>query len=206
MTQRIRFDIRQAGKRVALVLGLVAAVNLAFYVLYARPAVKAYQSLLASESAQALLDDRRGQVEKRESYLEGLEHAEEDLHFLRSEVLSTRAKRMVPVQAELDALARQFRIDADLVKISNEQLEDEELDRMVITVPLEGGYTALRKFLQAVEQSSKFLIVERVALAQGKQGGVMLQLNITLATYFIAPPELTRPKQQPARRSQGSRA
>ena len=30
-------------------------------------------------------------------------------------------------------------------------------------------------------------MIERVALAEGKEGGVMLQLSITLATYFNTP-------------------
>ena len=55
-------------------------------------------------------------------------------------------------------------------------------------VPLQGGYAALRQFLNAVEESDKFLLVERVVLAQGQDGGVLLQLNITLTTYFDAPP------------------
>ena len=76
----------------------------------------------------------------------------------------------------------------------------------MITVPLEGGYSALRRFLQAVEHSSKFLLVERVALGKGKEGGVLLQLNITLATYFNAPEERLRKKPQPTRRSRRSRA
>jgi len=187
VTQRTRFDIRLAGKRIALVLGVLAAVNLAFYLFFARPAVGEYRSLLQSESGQDQLDDRLEQVEKRESYLGALQQAEDDLLYLRRSVLSTRKERMVAVQEEIKALADQFRIEYDSVHYSNEILTDEKLDRMQVSVPLAGGYSSLRRFLQAVEQSSKFLIVERVALAQGKQGGVMLQLSITLATYFNAP-------------------
>ena len=76
-----------------------------------------------------------------------------------------------------------------------------------MNVPLEGGYPALRRFLQAVEQSDKFLIVERVALAKGKEGGVMLQLNITLATYFNAPADVIERKRRMealARQSRGA--
>jgi len=58
-------------------------------------------------------------------------------------------------------------------------------------VPLEGGYHNLRGFIQAVESSSQFLVIERVVLVRSKEGGVLLQLNITLATYFDAP-ELRR--------------
>ena len=108
------------------------------------------------------------------------------------EVLSTRQKRLIEVQLELVALAEQFSIDVDSVDIENELLHEEELDKLVMSVPLEGGYANLRKFLQAVESSEKFLVVERVALGEGKRGGVMLQLNISLATYFDAPEDVKR--------------
>ena len=87
-----------------------------------------------------------------------------------------------------------------------EYRHDEKLDRLVITVPLEGGYVSLRNFLRAVEHSSKFLLVERVALGKGKEGGVLLQLNITLATYFNAPEHMLSPEQKPGRRNRRARA
>ena len=93
-----------------------------------------------------------------------------------------------------------FSIDLESVSFASEPLYKEDLDRLVMVVPLEGGYTNLRKFLQAVEESDKFLLVERVALAEGREGGVMLQLNITLATYFDLPEELRQ------RRGAGGRA
>ena len=199
MTQRRRFDIRQAGPRIAIVLVILAAVNLAFYLFYVRPVVQEYATLRGAEAGPEQIDERREQVELRESFLGGLEKAEDDLRYLRREVLSTRAERMVAVQAELEALASQFGIEVASVNYNNEILHDEKLDRFVITVPLEGGYSALRRFLQAVEHSSKFLLVERVALGKGKEGGVLLQLNITLATYFNAPEDLLRPKRAPSR-------
>ena len=206
MTQRKRFDIRQAGPRIALALGILAAINLAFYVSYVRPVVKEYATLRGSESGPEQIDERRSQVEKREDFLGGLVKAEDDLRYLRREVLSTRAHRMVEVQSELAVLARRFGIDLTSVNYNNEILVNEKLDRFVITVPLEGGYSALRRFLQAVENSSKFLLVERVALGKGKEGGVLLQLNITLATYFNAPEDLLPKKRQQPRRSKRARA
>jgi Tfp pilus assembly protein PilO len=205
VTQRRRFDIRQAGPRIALVLGVLAAINLAFYLFYVRPVVNEYATLRGSESGPEQIDERREQVEKREAFLGGLKKAEDDLQYLRREVLATRSERMVEVQKELKELTRQFGIDLLSVNYNNEILYDEKLERFQITVPLEGGYSALRRFLQAVEHSSKFLLVERVALGTGKEGGVILQLNITLATYFNAPEDMLRKKTQPTRRSRRTR-
>lgn len=196
----LRFDIRQAGRPIALILGLVAALNLGFFLLYVQPAVGHYRELKASAAGQDRLEERQTEVEQREAFLVRLQQAEEGLRHLRSEVLSTREARMVVVQLELAELAKQFHINLEQVNYGGELLLDEELDRFVIDVPLEGGYAALRRFLQALEQSNKFLIVERVALGKGKEGGVTLQLNITLATYFNAPEDLVQRKREMERR------
>ena len=109
--------------------------------------------------------------------------------------------RLVEVQAEIEDLCGRFDIDLDLVSYDHDRLVAEDLDVMRMEVPLVGGYSALRRFLQAVESSEKFLVVEQISLGKGKDGGVLLQMNITLATYFDAPGEGIAP-----RRGRGGRA
>jgi Tfp pilus assembly protein PilO len=198
--RRLRFDLRQAGGHLRAVLVLWTVANIALYVLLVRPAVREYRNLLEGTGPQQQeLRAQRAEVERRETYLNALVQAEQDLTRLRDEVLSTRERRMVEVQLELKSLADQFGIDLDSVTFESELMRNEELDKLRMVVPLEGGYTNLRRFLQAVESSSKFLVVEGVALGEGKHGGAMLQLNISLATYFDVPPELKRVN-QPERR------
>jgi Tfp pilus assembly protein PilO len=201
--RRNRVDIRQAGRPIQIVLTAWLVLVLAFFFAFVRPKVRAYDTLQrdAGPKLQAL-ERQRAATENREDFLAALKQAEKDLETLRSDVLSTREERMVEVQAELDDLASAFRIDLEQVAFDNEILADEELDRLVMVVPLQGSYSNLRNFLQAVESSEKFLIVERVALAEGKEGGVQLQLNITLATYFDAPAEIRRERK--TRRQKGN--
>ena len=101
-------------------------------------------------------------------------------------MLSTREDRLVAVQQELTRLCAEFRIDINTVSIKNEVLREEGLDRFAMVVPLEGGYASLRRFIQAVEASEKFMVVERVALDGATHGAARrtLHLNITVASYF----------------------
>jgi Tfp pilus assembly protein PilO len=200
--RRKKFDIRQAGRPIQIVLAAWLVLVLAFFFVFARPKVRAYDTLQRDAGPKLeALERQRAATENREDFLAALKQAEKDLAALRSDVLSTREERMVEVQAELDDLASAFRIDLEQVAFDNEIMADEELDRLVMVVPLQGSYSNLRNFLQAVESSEKFLIVERVALAEGKEGGVQLLLNITLATYFDAPAEIRRERK--ARRQAG---
>lgn len=199
-----RFDIRKAGGQAAILVGIALVANIGFYLFWTRPAVQDYKGLLANSPSTESLDEQRQIVEEAERYLEAVQRARSDLTRLRDEVLSTRSQRMVGVQLELARLAQQFQIDLDSVNYENEMLEDEGLERFAMVVPLEGGYTALRRFLQAVEDSEEFIVVERVAIGKGKQGGVLLQLNITLATYFN--PTASRMERDGRRRAAGSGA
>ena len=64
-------------------------------------------------------------------------------------------------------------------------------------VPLTGGYSNLRKFIQAVEGSDEFLVVEQVSLGESADGSQQLILNITLTTYFEAPEALRQETRKP---------
>jgi Tfp pilus assembly protein PilO len=186
--RRVRFDIRQAGPRILILLLVLATLNGGFYLLLTRPKVREYTDLAVGSQPQLTrLEERKQEVETQERFLEALRTAQNDLQRLRQEVLSTRSQRLVEVQQELAALCGQFSIDLESVIFESELLEHENLDKQIMVVPLTGNYANLRRFLQAVESSEKFLLVEQVALTEARMGGVMLELNITLATYFDMP-------------------
>lgn len=188
MATLFKLDIRQMGRRIVTVLLVWLVVNVVVLAVFVRPRVQEFRTL-QDESRPRLeaLAQRQKEVEAEETFVEQLRQAETDLATLREEWLGDRRRRMVPIQLELARLAAQFNVNLERVQYENSELPAEGLERFAMVVPLEAGYGNLRKFLQAVENSDKFLVVERVALGQGKEGGALLQLNITLATYFDAP-------------------
>jgi Tfp pilus assembly protein PilO len=204
MTRRAaRLDLRQAGRQILVALGVVAALNVVFYLTLVQPTVREYRRLADEQKPFRRLSERRDVVEGHEEYRNAVQRAEADLTVLKGEILSTRNQRLVQVRQELAELCERFGIPLDSVTSDNELLLEEELDRYSMNVPLEGNYASLREFLQAVEQSSKFLVVERVSLALGKEGGRELSLNIMLATYFTAPEELIERRRSLGRRRGG---
>jgi len=198
-------DVREVIRATGALLLVVATLNLGFWLFVTRPQVRESERLsVGTDPQQRALLERRVVVEKQEQFLAALERVETDLTRLRDDVLATRETRMIGVQLEVAELCERFGIDWSSVRIDNEILVDEELDRLVMSVPLEGGYANLRRFLQAVEVSDEFLVVEHVALAESNDGGVMLQLNVSLATYFDSPGvrarnRAERPPRGPAR-------
>ena len=185
-----RLDIRRGGRPIVTLFGALAVLNVAFYMGLVEPKVREYQELTEAREPLGELSERQKQVERHEAFRQAVVQAESDLQDLRDGVLSTRNLRLVDVEEELERLCSQFGIDLNSVGYDNDLLLDEELDRFVMNVPLEGNYASLRKFLQAVEDSEEFLVVERVSLARGKEGGRTLSLSINLATYFVAPEDV----------------
>ena len=196
-----RFDVRQAGRILLVAYVSLALINAMFFLLLTRPKVFEYRTMTDKTAPLVLaLSNRETQVDDLEEYLLRLEQAQADLHRLREEILATKNRRMIPVQLELERLAQQFQINSDQVTYENQILEDEDLERFGMVVPLQGGYQNLRSFIQAVESSQQFLVIERVNLVRSREGGVLLELNITLATYFDAP-ELRKVRPEPRRGS-----
>jgi hypothetical protein len=187
VARKPRFDVREASGKILGVLGALLVVNAAVSVLLVRPAVERYRKLTDTSSPQVqALQKREKDVAAQEAYRTALETARDDMRHFAGDVLSTRQRRMIAVQLEVSKLLHEFGIAYNRVQYENEELENGALERFATVVPLAGGYANLRKFLQSVESSDSFLVVERVTLGNGKSGDVV-DLDITLATYFIAP-------------------
>lgn len=188
MTPRKRaFDIREASGRIALVLFALLAADVAVSVLLVRPEVAKYRQLTDETGPHVqVVKEREKDVLSKEAYAASMIKARDDVKHLAGDVLSTKQRRLIAVQMEIDQLEREFGIAYNRVNYENESLDNGAVQRFGIVVPLAGGYTNLRKFLQAVEGSENFLVIERVALGTGKSADVV-ELNITLATYFVNP-------------------
>lgn len=206
--RRVRFDIRESGRALGTVIGVGLLVNVLVFTLWLRPRERAFESLdVDGRPRLETLKRREKVVEAKEAHLQALRDAETSLKTLRSDVLSTRDRRMIATQLEIAGLAREFNVAMERIQNENDILADEGVERFGTLVPLEGGYANLRKFIQAVESSDRFFVVERVALAQGEDGGSVLQLNISLATYFDHPPsrEQLEKREREDRRKAGRR-
>jgi Tfp pilus assembly protein PilO len=186
-----KFDVRGNGRQAAIGLALGLALNAGAYLALVRPHVREAKRLeQESDPRLRQIRDREAEVAAKEKFVQAVETASKDLSALRQDVLSTKRERMIAVQLEVAELASQFGINLERVQYEApdpEQTGKEGLERFGMKVPLKGGYTNLRKFLQAVEASDEFLVIEQVALEGGGVGQQGLELSITLATYFDAP-------------------
>jgi hypothetical protein len=102
-------------------------------------------------------------------------------------MLSTKEDRLVKFQSALIEVGREFNVMPEKVSVGYDELAQEGIEALAVRFPLISGYENLRRVLARLESLDQFLIVREVGLTGAKEGGMALQLNVGVETYFNAP-------------------
>ena len=182
------FDIRQERGKVGVILGAVALLNLVLYLTLNLPRMRK-ESVEASRVAG--VTQNLGEVSRRVGLMKDLDRRYESengkVNTFFNEVLATKDTRMIEIQREVRSIAAGLGMDPETIAYSPELEESVGLIRFGISVPLSGDYRNLRQFINRIENSKNFLIIDAVTLGGARDGGALLDLNIQLSTFFYAP-------------------
>ncbi len=85
----------------------------------------------------------------------------------------------------LATLADESNLDYDSRTISIKVDRESALERMNVTMVLEGEYRDVRRFIHTLEIATEFVVIERIGLIQG-EANAPLTLTVLLATYYKA--------------------
>ncbi len=102
-------------------------------------------------------------------------------------VVGTREQTLLPVLAEIDAVARELQLAPGNQTFDAKPVEDAPLVRFRVTLPVGGSYRQVVAFLDRLERSSHFVTVDEVRLRERLQEVGSAELNVSLSTYFHAP-------------------
>ena len=94
----------------------------------------------------------------------------------------TEKADLLPTLEGIEELARSPGLKPGTRALRREDVEDARVERVAVTLPLEGSYEQLVGFLREVEGSPRFLTVDRVAMRADRDGGGTLQVE--LSTYL----------------------
>lgn len=177
------------GVRPALVIGTILfAANAAFYAMMVRPRITSYHDLegAKTEFMRELTTAERTQKVLADFY-EKLNATETNTESFYKRILGTKQENLIQIQREITDIGAEFRINPESVSYSNTDRDEDGLELFTIQIPVEGDYGDLRSFIARIENSHSFLIVDSISLQGTKEGGLQLQLNINVTTYFDAP-------------------
>lgn len=139
---------------------------------------------------EARLGALRGQVTRGRGALEELSRRSQviqanvgDTERFLGEVAAGREQGLVAVLAEIEAIAARAGLRPQSRSYSATDVKDLSLVEVGIMIPVEGSYAQLVSFIDQLEQSEHFLVVDRVQLRQGTESGED-QLTVGLLAYF----------------------
>ena len=134
------------------------------------------------ESAMQRQDALRARLAGLADEKNALSAASGDLESFYGETLGNR-NRQIEVIRERNEIASSFGVLPTRVNYTNAEEEDQPVERFTMSFPLQGNYASLRFFLNTIERSDNFLIIDGVEL-EGSGEERELSMRITVTTYF----------------------
>lgn len=198
VAQKIRrfmadFDVREKAPVIAAVILAWLGLNLAFG--FAVNVPRASEVATLSDDVQNMsreIQKKTADIDRLRPQHGRVLRGRSNLEVFYNDVLSTKQERLISFQRELREIAQKYNINMEAISYPRETLAN-KVTKLSASMPLAGSYENLRSFLETIERSENFIVIESIQLSNSKEGGVILSLTIVLSTYFVDPdaPEKT---------------
>jgi Tfp pilus assembly protein PilO len=171
-----------------LLLALIAA-NLPLYLVFVRPEGEAV-SIEARRIEQASLElrEKKSSINTVKEIEEKLAESRKARKEFEARYLFSGSKVSSELLNELDQICAQAGLLRNRVAFSYGAESEFGYQRLSLTLPVEGTYPNIRKFLNVLESRSKLIIVDSMVLQSEKEGTGLIQMDMNLSTYFPVQP------------------
>ncbi len=179
-----KLKLKEPRVAVRMVLGVLVAANIVAALILLKPWGGSAEDLIRQEQA---LRQQVSQLQARVSQTKQLVNKVEQArqagdHFLEEFTLERRAMSSA-ILAELDKSAKEAGIKTRERTFVIDPVEGSDtLSQMTITAGYEGNYQSLTKFVNLLDKSSRFLIIEQMQAAP-EQGTQLLNVSFKLDTF-----------------------
>jgi Tfp pilus assembly protein PilO len=134
------------------------------------------------EAARLEASRERETAARLEERAEAIRQNEADLRRFYEQLAASSEGGLLPLLEELEEMARAPGLKPGRRGYSRSPVPAAPLERVAVTLPLDGSYAQLVGFLRAVERSERFLTVDRISLRGDAEGRGTLQVE--LSTYL----------------------
>ena len=160
-------------------------LNLPVYFFLVRTVVE------AANGEAARREQMRLQLSRRTATLNAIREIarqfnESHLRYQRftDEFLFPKEKMASELLQELDQISAEAGLTRNRVGYRLDQEPVFGLQRMTITLPIEGSYANIRNFLNMLETHEKFIMIDSMALISEREGTGTIRLDVNLSTLF----------------------
>ena len=140
-----------------------------------------------AEAARVEVERQRAAATSRRDRAAAIRANGVDLDRFYRSLAGTEKADLLPTLEAIEEMARAPGLRPGARSYRREEVADARVERVAVTLPLEGTYAQLVAFLREVERSPRFLTVDRVAMRGDREGGAILQVE--LSTYLRRSPE-----------------
>jgi hypothetical protein len=161
---------------------ILLLVNLTYIILIRNPQQRQLLNLYEEvKKARLALIQSENIVKELSDRLEKIKITNESIKKFYINELKNRTEGIVGLRKELAELLKQINIFKIDINYSNTPIEKYNLHEVSVILPIEGNYINIRKFINLIENSKNFMVINGISLAESKQ---QLKLDIKLSAYF----------------------
>ena len=169
-------------------LGMLAVINLLFFLILYRPIRSEYYQLQDSiEKLRSGVQSRQQSMERLEKLSAQLETSEQDRQRLILGHFIPRSAGFSEILPKLDAMAQRAGVHKTRVVYSIDDIPQYGLYSVTIRIPVTAEYPNIANFIKDIENSDTFFIIDSIDIrgaASDATPGVMVSLDLSLETFF----------------------
>ena len=172
---------------ILLTLVVLCLLNLPVYILLVRPVILADQIVtVRSREIQWQLRQRRTVRDKLHQIETRMQDSQSRFQEFKQRNLFSRERGNSELLRELESACR----NAGLVKTRGVFQYDRDTRfntrKLSVVLPIEGSYGNIRRFLNALENHAKFIIVDSLNLEDTREGSGVIRMDLQLSTLIGA--------------------
>jgi Tfp pilus assembly protein PilO len=138
----------------------------------------------AYSSMRTEMTTQQKAVKQLQERLAKLEQAQKDFNYIYSNILLPKKTGVPEIRLELESLVDDLQIKREDFSHTYSPLPKLKLTNYNLGVPVQGNYRSIRRFINSIERSKHFLILDRVDLSSEPKADI-LNLNFALSTYLV---------------------
>jgi len=192
MPRNFKAALRDSRVIVRALLGVLLVANLAAAVMAFKPFGGSADDLRRQRGdLQAQLGQLQARLAQTRKLASKVASARAEGDSFLERYVSDRRTTFSTIFEEMDRTAQQAGIKPRDRNVELSPIEGSDtLEMMSITAGYEGPYESLEKFVNLLDRSPRFLIIESLVAAP-QQGGQMLNVTLKLDTFVKEPPGAT---------------
>ena len=131
------------------------------------------------EAARAEAEEERQAVAALRDRADAIDANTADLVAFYESIVGEEQVELLPTLEDIESMARGPGLVPGSRSFRRDDVEDARVERVAVSLPLEGSYQQLVGFLGEVERSSRFLTVDRISLRGDDEGAADLQVEMS---------------------------